>query len=164
MTMIAAPTRLSVQIRAMVDGDLPDVWGIDRVTSPKHYWGRDEFKVSPATHRRMTVVATHREVIVGFASYTFAARSPVLTLEKLAVEPSVRRQGVGSELLLYVAGRVGLNACRGMAMLVPESAIGGCRFLAAHGLRSSLVPGAFGGEDGIRFVFRATVPAECVGI
>jgi ribosomal protein S18 acetylase RimI-like enzyme len=80
--------------------------------------------------------------IIGFVSYKFVP-DQILEIQKLGVDPVMRRLKIGTELLHHVVQRAMATGSRTLRMTVPLSNTVGCYFLSARGFDGRLVNGQF---------------------
>ena len=149
---------MNLFLRAMISLDLPEVAAIDRsARDPLPLRRLREWLHFAPPRPRIGLVAECRDpgpleyAPVGFALYT--VRRGRLTLDRLAVRPDCRRQGVGRRLVADVQRRTLTHCVPRVVCTVPETDLSALCFLRACGVTPArLVSGRYGDADGVRFV------------
>lgn len=89
----------------------------------------------------------------GFAAYK-VQNDTILQIKRLAVYPSLRRQGIGTRLLRFVLDEAKDMGIKRVTCVIRESNLPACSFLAKHGFRAHLMSNLFEDEDGLIFKLR----------
>ena len=146
-------------IRWMARRDLPDAIAIDRASFDR-CWSSARFLRTLRLRGVYGLVAERSGLVVAFAVYEFDG--PRISLSRLAVHPSFRREGIGRQLLDTLTAKAADHE-RTLNLWVRETNLDAQLWLRACGVEA--VGGGRGhyadtGEDG--YLFRVGVPAEGV--
>jgi ribosomal-protein-alanine N-acetyltransferase len=144
--------RLPVRFRWMCPPDLGEVAAIERAGHARP-WSEDEIDLARRGRNRVSLVAVSDRRVVGFLIYEL--REHGLQVLDLAVRPESRRQGVGSQMVARLIGRLDDPAeGRGRSridLVVREGNLTAQLFFRARGFRALAVVRGLDvdtGEDG----------------
>ena len=149
---------LDVEIRPMVDSDLPQVMEIEN-TCFLHPWQEKDFMyemhenpVSNVWVIEYSNVSFGLKQIVGFLDYWVTFDSG--TICQIAVHPDIQRSGVGSELITEMIKDAKAKKVRTITLEVRESNIKAINFYKKHGFVTSHVkPGYYtNGENALYMI------------
>jgi ribosomal-protein-alanine N-acetyltransferase len=141
----------------MIRRDMPFVLPIAD-TAPDR-WTENNFLDALRERNTIGMVAEAGDDLVGHVVYSpHKTKLEVLTL---AVRPDRRRQGVGTQLLDKLKGKLAGHRRTRLGLTVPETSLDAQLFLRAQDfVATRLLPGHFEDEDGIRFAYRLPAGAE----
>ena len=113
-------------IRAAVPEDIPQIMKLARQSETAAHWSEHEYSAlfAPEAPRRMVLVAAPEErpkVVIGFLISLCASED--WEIENVVVDPSSRRQGVGSLLLCELLNRARQQGAESLLLEVRESNI-----------------------------------------
>jgi ribosomal-protein-alanine N-acetyltransferase len=164
--MSAVPTtpkaQLRVHIRWMIRRDMPEVLAIEHA-SHAFPWTEEEFLRVLRQRNCIGMVAEQGERVVGFMIYELhKSRLEVLDF---AVHPDERKQGIGSQMMTKLVGKLSNHRRTRIVLDVRESSLGSQLFFKAQGFRATeVVRGQFEdtGEDAFVMQFQYEEPALAV--
>lgn len=149
-------------IRWMIRRDMPRVMEIEQAS----FWDAMSQEAFLATMRRPKVigmVAEFKDEVLGYMLYELHADR--IELLRMAVDPKVRRDTIGSAMLFKLVMKLRFRDRRVLVVRVPDANLGCHLFLRANGLRAVEVEREFypDGSDAYVFEYRAVrVAKECV--
>lgn len=133
---MSTATRTKVYIRWMIRRDMPEVLTIEN-ESFAFPWDEDKFLTNLRARNVIGMVAEHGERVIGFMVYSLDRES--IAILDLAVDPSFRRQRVGSQLIEKLVGKLSRQRRHVLTMTVRESCLGGQLFLKSQVLLATRV-------------------------
>lgn len=136
MPVIQTPEQLDVQIRWMIRRDMPDVLRIEQ-SDFDSLWSDEDFVAHIMQRTCIGYVAEHKYQPVGFMVYEI--HESKLHILKLAVEPNVRRSGVGRRLVERLIGKLSEQRRTQITVDVHEGNLSAQLFLASQGFRCSRI-------------------------
>lgn len=149
---------MSIQMRVMVAGDMPDVLEIEK-HGPAPHWDKQDFRGMFKQRNCVAKVAVSdagkSPEIVGFVVYLLDVGS--ITVANLCVHEDHRQLGVGRAMLTSLIEKLDRGKRTSLFVQAHELNVAAQRFLRACGFSSeTLVRGAYdeGESDGIRFALR----------
>ena len=141
-----------LMLRWMIRRDMDQVTDIDR-RSFAEPWDPVRFFTIGLQRSVICKVAEAGDRICGYLIYEM--RKGRFDLLRLAVDPELHRQGVGTLLLRHLQGRLGFGGRRAITTLVEETNLFGQLFLRSLGFRAvHTFPGCYDGRDGYMFEYR----------
>lgn len=147
--------QLDVQIRWMIRRDMPEVLAIEQDCF-QFPWSEEVFLVFLKQRNCIGMIAEHKGRVVGYMVYEL--HRDLLQLVNFAVSPAYHREGVGSQLIEKLKGKLSQQRRRKIADHVRETNLPMQLFLKSQGFSCRAVEReAFDGigEDAYVFVFKA---------
>jgi ribosomal protein S18 acetylase RimI-like enzyme len=145
---------ISVRVRMLTRRDMPDVMSIERRTYRNtEVWDDDDFDAVRSRRDAVLLVAEFAGHIVGYVCYY--KKDGYYYLLNLTVDPSYRRQLIGTQLVSYVHRLSKKRGRTGLVSMVRETNLVGQLFYKAMGfVCTEIVRKAFPntGESGYTFV------------
>jgi ribosomal-protein-alanine N-acetyltransferase len=149
--MTTATQPLVTFIRWGIQRDVPQLLRIERASFPAP-WAEDDFIAVLRKRNCILMVAERNERILGYLVYRLSADG--LTVLNLAVDPAVRRQRVGWQLVLKLAAKLGSHRRDWIDAVTSERNLPAHLFFRACAFRAvEVLPGEYGDDDGYRFRF-----------
>lgn len=141
---------IDVHIRWLIRRDIDDVLRIDACDGAG--WDRDDLFRFKLIRQNSAMVAEFDDQVVGWMLYTCHPQS--LTLVHLGVSPRYRHCGIGRQMLEFLQSKLDQSRRASILTDVPESWLGGQKFLRSCGWRATKVlRGQYGSEDAYRFTW-----------
>ena len=128
------PRNSTTHIRWMILRDLPDVQEIDLATFDQP-WRMHHFRSYLRRRFHVGLTGIWRDVIAGYLLYEPAADCYIVS--RLAVDPYMRGNGIGTTLIERLKTRCGSNR-RGIVMLVPLMELDTLEFLRRRGFKAEV--------------------------
>ncbi|MCS7239531.1 MAG: ribosomal protein S18-alanine N-acetyltransferase [Thermoguttaceae bacterium] len=128
--------RLQVHIRWLIRRDLPEVLAIEK-ESFEFPWSEAEFADCLSRRNCVGMVAQHGQRIVGYMIYELGKTR--IHLLNLAVAPSYRRRGVGSQMIAKLISKLAPEQREKIFLEVRESNLVAQLFFRANGFRATSV-------------------------
>lgn len=146
--------QLRVHIRWMIRRDMPEVLQIEGQSFP-YAWSEEDFLRCLRQRNCIGMVAEQGEKVVGFMIYELhKARLHILNF---AVDPELRRQGVGSQMVDKLIGKLSSHRRTRITLEVRETNLAAQHFFASKGFRATRVLRSFyddSGEDAYTMEYR----------
>ena len=117
-TVPTAKAQVRVHIRWMIRRDMPEVLAIEHA-SFEFPWCEEEFLRVLRQRNCIGMVAEHGERVVGFMIYEL--HKSRLQILNFAVNPEYRRQGVGSQMVAKLVGKLSSHRRTRIALYVREA-------------------------------------------
>ncbi len=141
-----------VQLRCMIRRDMDQVIEIDRQCFADP-WGLVEFCERLRQRNVMGLVAESGERICGY--FLYELRKNRFDIFRLAVDPELWREGVGSKFLQRLQNKLHPERRHTITALVAETNLFGQLFLRSQRFRAvHTFSGCFDGRDGYMFEYR----------
>jgi ribosomal-protein-alanine N-acetyltransferase len=145
-----------VHIRWLIRRDMPEVMSIDML-SFEHPWREEEFLRFLRQRNCIGMIAEPRgqDTVVGFMIYEL--HKSHLWLERLAVCPRHRRQGIGRQMIGSMIKKLSSHRRRAITIRVRESNLAGQLFFRAQGFAATNVERGWfedTGEDAYELEYR----------
>jgi ribosomal-protein-alanine N-acetyltransferase len=144
----------ATHIRWMIRRDMPDVMGIE-LASFEYAWTEDDFLRCLRQRNCIGMVAERGDAIVGFMIYELHRTR--LQLLNFAVNPTVRRTGVGGLLVSKLVYKLCSHRRSKLALAVREGNTAAQLFFRAHGFKAEKVLRNYyedSGEDAYQMEYR----------
>ena len=149
----------TIHVRWMIAKDMQEVQAINNA-SLQFPWSERDFEIT-IRHRDITgIVSTIDNRVVGYAVYELFKTA--IDILNLAVDPTMRRQGVGSALVDKIQCILSRGRRNLIGVCVSEEKTAGQLFLKSRGFFWDLtIPEAYGdgSEDAYHFSYK--LPADC---
>lgn len=123
---------MKINLRQMQPGDIEIIVGLEQQVFPDP-WPKSAFEEILETEGWVSLVAEHRETVVGYAIYQMILDEAHLT--NIAVHPDHRRKSVAKHLLDYILEAAKLKQCRVIFLEVRPSNTEARAFYQKHGFR-----------------------------
>jgi ribosomal-protein-alanine N-acetyltransferase len=133
MALEATHKRLHVHIRWLIRRDLPEVLAIERA-SFEFPWSEREFTQCLSRPNCVGMVAQYEEQIVGYMIYELGKSK--IHLLNLAVAPSLRRRGIGSQMVAKLISKLNPERRNKISLEVRETNLPAQLFFRANGFRA----------------------------
>jgi len=143
-----------VHIRWMIRGDMPEVLHIEDL-SFKYTMCEEDFLYYLRQRNVIGMVVEMGEKIVGFMIYKL--HKSKLHILHLAVLPSMRHSGVGSQMITTLVSKLSSHRRTRISITVPETNLAAQLFLRANGFEAvNVLRGYYEdrGEDAYNMVYR----------
>lgn len=127
---------LDVQIRWLIRRDMPDVLRIERSTYGDS-WTDEDFLSCLRQRNCIGMVAEHDQQIVGFMIYEL--HKSRLHILNFAVDPELRRQGVGTQMVLRLVDKLSQQRRNEILIEVRERDLDTQLFFKKQGFRAVCV-------------------------
>jgi [ribosomal protein S18]-alanine N-acetyltransferase len=139
--------RREVHVRWGINRDLDRMVEIDRAVDVFEAWTREDFVSRGRNRNCIVMVAEVDGEVLGYVVY-FLLRGKLL-IERFAVDPSHRRQGIATEIFAKLKSKISPNYRRDhFTLWVPDDNLGCHLFLRSQGLKAVSVAG-----DAYQFMF-----------
>lgn len=122
-----------VDIRWAIKRDIPTILAIEQA-SYDNPWTEDELTVIRRQRDTIGMVAEINDEVVGFMFYELHPRR--LHLSNFAVDPSFRRQGVGSSLMKTLTSKLSWDRRNRITLEVRETNLTAQLFFKSQGFRA----------------------------
>lgn len=128
--------RLRVHIRWMIRRDMLEVLQTEQASfaSP---WTEEDFLHSLRQRNCIGMVAEYNDRVVGFMIYEL--HKSRLHILNFAVHPDFRRHGIGTQMVMKLAGKLSTHRRTRITLLVRESNLAGQQFFRAEGFMACRV-------------------------
>lgn len=123
-------------VRWMVRRDMPEVLEIEK-SCFEIPWDKDDFRGFLDTRNCIGMIAEHEDRVAGFMTYEILKSK--FYLHSIAVHPGCRRQGIGSEMVLKLIGKLGTHGRNRIEAGVRETNLSALMFLRANGFRAAQI-------------------------
>ena len=150
----------ALHIRWMIRRDMPDVMGIE-VASFEYAWTEDDFLRCLRQRNCIGMVAERGDTIVGFMIYELHRTK--LHVLNFAVHPSVRRSGIGGQMVSKLVYKLCSHRRQKISLAVREGNTAAQLFFRAHKFKASRVLRNYyedSGEDAFQMEFRVGADDE----
>lgn len=152
---------IRVHIRWMVRRDMVDVLRIEEENFEHFAWNEEGFLAKLRQRNCIGMVAEHQDRVVGYMLYEL--HKGKLVLLNLAVDPSLHRQGVGSQLVQKLQSKLSSHHRTRLHLEVRETNLAAQLFFKAMGFRAVRVLRGHcedGGEDAYLMEYRVSYMPE----
>src|SRR5262249_14694691 len=149
--------QVCAHMRWLISRDLPEVLQTD-LESFENSWTEEEFRHARRQPNCISMVAEVGGAVAGYLIYERHKRKLVLT--RIAVHPSFRRRGVGTQMLAKLVRKLSAHQRTRVSIDVPERLDGAHLWLRACGWEAVMVNHEQGEDDTYRFVYRLPVEAK----
>lgn len=130
------PSQLRIHIRWMIRRDMSEVLEIER-SSFEFPWFEEDFIRCLRQRNCIGMVAEHAERVVGFMIYEL--HKTRLHILNFAVAPSVRRRGVGTQMIDKLIGKLSRERRTEISLEVRETNLPAQLFFRQGGFRATSV-------------------------
>lgn len=124
---------IRVHLRWCIRRDLPEVLEIDQAGYDSS-WNEEDFCHYQRQRNQIGMVAELGEKVVGYAMYGLYAGK--IKLDRLAVHPFYRRQGVGTQMVQKLLNKLSISRRKRLVAVVPEMALAAQMLLKGQGFRA----------------------------
>lgn len=128
----SAGNDVEINLRQMQLGDVETIAGMEKLVFPDP-WPKSAFEEILETEGWVSLVAEHREVVVGYAIYQLILDEAHLT--NIAVHPDHRRKSVAKHLLDHILEAAKGKQCRVIFLEVRPSNTEARAFYQKHGFK-----------------------------
>lgn len=147
-----------VHIRWMIRRDMPEVLDIEQ-SSFETAWSEEEFLRVLRQRNCIGMVAEHGERVVGFMIYEL--HKSKLEILNFAVCPEFRRQGVGTQMVAKLVGKLSSHRRMRIVMNVRETNLAAQLFFRDMSFRASeVVRGFYEDTNEDAYVLQFVLPME----
>ena len=129
----AHKTQLKVQIRWLIRRDMPEVLQIENA-SFEFAWTEEDFLTCLRQRNCIGMVAEHNHQIVGFMVYEL--HKSKLRILNFAVAPSMRRQGVGRQMVQRLIDKLSQQRRKEIVLDVRETNLAAQLFFKGQAFRA----------------------------
>lgn len=136
MAMTHSPTRLDVHIRWMIRRDMEQVLSIER-SAFEFPWSEEDFVSCLRRRNCIGMVAERGEQVLGFMIYEL--HKTRLHLLNFSVDAEYRRQGVGSQMVEKLVGKLSSQRRTRLSLEVRETNLDAQLFFKGSGFRATSV-------------------------
>jgi ribosomal-protein-alanine N-acetyltransferase len=132
MSTITSPSAIEtrVHIRWMIRRDMPEVLAIEH-NNQNYPWSEEKFLKCLRQRNVIGMVAEHGEKILGFMIYRL--HKDRLTVCNFAIEPTHSRQGIGTQMINKLKGKLFLQRRNMVRFYVRETNLAAQLFLRSQG-------------------------------
>jgi ribosomal-protein-alanine N-acetyltransferase len=137
--------QVRVHIRWMIRRDMADVLRTEQ-ESFEYPWTEEDFLRCLRQRNCIGMVAEHGDKVVGFMIYEL--HKTKLHVLNFAVHPDCRRQGIGTQMVLKLLGKLSNHRRTRISLAVRERNLGAQLFFRAQGFRAVRVLRAYYEDTG----------------
>lgn len=151
---------LKLQLRWMVRRDMPEILEIER-KSFEFAWTEEDFLCCLRQRNCIGMVTEHQERVVGFMVYELLQSQ--LHVLNFAVCPSMRRRGVGTEMVDKLVSKLSQQRRQTIVLEVRETNLAAQLFFQRQGLNAhGIIRGHYEDTEEDAYVMRYQTQGEAV--
>lgn len=131
--MTDTQTELHVEIRWFIHGDVPEVLEIENACF-EYVWTEEDFKCALSQRNCIGMVAEHNNHVVGFMIYELHKER--LRILNFAVHPAYQRQGVGTQMINRLKGKLPQQRRKEIDLIVRDGNLDAHLFFRSQGFQA----------------------------